>query len=705
MATDPVCGMFVEEGPDALRLARGSRTVYFCSRRCLAEFAEPERELRTLRRRLAVAWPFSLTIAALTYLTPFPEWPWVALGLATIVQVYPARPFYEGTVDAIRNRIWNMDILIAVGTTLAFAESVVVVVLPGSVGGSLYFDASSLIVTLILTGNYLEHLTREHARGALRRLREELPATARVVEGDVERDVPIGDVRPGSSVRVRPGERIPCDGVVLDGVSSAVEALLTGESLPVRKIAGSAVVAGSVNLEGALTVRATRVGEDTTLAQIAQLLAEAEASHVPLQQLADRIAARFVPAVLVLAVLAAVAWTTVGAPLSVALVVFVAVVITACPCAFGIATPAAIVVGTGRAAEFGVLFKGSDALERASTIDRVVVDKTGTLTRGTPAVVAVTEAAGTTADQVRALASGVERGSEHPLARAVVADAVAHGVRPAAVANVQVEPGAGARGGLYGRQVAVLSGASAEAAGVDLGSLRGAIDRADRAAHSWSVVVEDGRATGLVEFADPVAPGAAAAIATLERAGVPVEMVTGDREPTAAAVARATGIRKFIAQATPGAKVDRIRALQRDGHRVAFVGDGLNDAPALAAADLGIAIGSGTEVAREAGGVVLTRDDLGGVAFALQVGRRTVGKVRSNLAWAVGYNAVLLPIAAGALVPWTGPGLFAVLPIAGALAMALSSTTVVLNSLTLRWLAPDPGTPSRATPVSVPSKE
>ena len=679
--------MYVDEKTAELTLVRDNRTYYFCSTHCVAEFAEPEHETARLRRRLVVAWPLAIAVVLLSYVVSFPGWPWVALVLAGVVQFYPGLQFYRGTWDAVRNRVWNMDILIAVGTSVAFAYSTASLVVPG-LTAAYYFDASSLIVTLILSGNYLEHLVRERARGALRKLNELLPSVATVLRDGREVEVPVSEVVVGDRIRVRPGGRFPTDGRVEVGRSSVNESLITGESLPTAKKVGDPVIAGTVNGEGLLTVRAEKVGSDTLLAQIGQLMTEAETSRVPLQQLANRIASVFVPVVFALAAGAAAAWFVWGGVgWTLALLVFVSVAITACPCAFGIATPAAIVVGTGRAAEEGILFKGRDSLERASQIDVVLSDKTGTLTQGAPTLTDLAVADGVSEADLLALAAGVESGSEHPLARAVVEAAKRRGLTPLAVEEVEAEPGRGLRARREGRPIAVLSGEAAREAGIDLGPLAGRAAEWARAGKAWSVVLRDDRPIGVLGFFDEIAPGVAEAVRALHEDGIDVVMVTGDHEAAARTVASQIGIGEVHARMTPAAKLALIRELQAKGKRVAFVGDGINDAPALAQADLGIAIGSGTDVAREAGGVVLVRSDFRGVALALRLGRRTVRKVRGNLTWALGYNAVLLPIAMGALVPVFGLGVFLVLPFTGAIAMALSSTSVVTNSYSLRWVS------------------
>lgn len=684
MATDPVCGMYVDERSSTLSLFRDNRTYYFCATSCRDAFAAPGAKLARLRRELLVAWPLAIIAAVATYVT-LPYGGYVAAGAATVVQVYAGRSFYRGTYDALRSQMGNMDVLIAVATTAAYLYSLAALLGAPGLPRALYFDASSLILTLILSGNYLEHLTRVRATGALRRLSEMLPATAHRWDGTSETTVPLAEVGVGDRLRVRPGERFPVDATVADGRSTANESILTGESLPVAKAPGDRVLAGAVNGEGLLVVVAAAVGEETFLAQVGQLLSEAEMSRVPLQRLANRIAAAFVPTILLLAGVAGLGWgiaTVGGFPLG--LLVFVSVAITACPCAFGIATPAAIVVGTGRAAESGVLFRGEDALSRAASATIVLTDKTGTLTLGAPSVVDVLTRDGWDRPTVTRLAAALEQGSEHPLARAVVAAAPGSGALPIA-SGTTAEPGRGVHGVVEGRAVRVISGAAATEEALDLEPFRAGIAAAASRGGTCSVVVVDGVAVALLEFADTLRPSSAAAVAALHAMGIETVMVTGDAPAAARAVAAALGIRTVHAGVSPAGKLALVRSYREQGRAVAFVGDGVNDAPALAAADVGIAIGTGSDVAKEAGQVLLVRPDFLGVPRALALARTTVRKVRGNLLWAIGYNAVLVPVAAGALVPLFGLGVYAVLPITGAVAMALSSTTVVLNSLSLRW--------------------
>ena len=686
MPTDPVCGMAVEDAPDALRLSRDNRTYYFCSHECLQAFAAPEEARRRLARRLAVAWPLAVLTAFLTWRPLLPGSEYVAGALAAVVQFYPGSVFYVGARDALRQRVGNMDLLIAVGTTAAFLYSVAVLALPGRLAPSVYFDASALIVTVILTGNYLEALTRRRAGSALRKLAEMLPTTAIVLAGGSEKVRPRDELQAGERVRVRPGERFPADGTVAEGISSVDEALLTGEATPVRKGPGASVLAGSKNGAGSLVVEVRRTGPDTFVASVGRLLQDAELSRVPLQRQADRLASVFAPFTLALAAVTGALWFVLAREdPTVGILVFVTVAVTACPCAFGLATPAALLVGTGRAADEGILFRGGDAIERAARIDTVLLDKTGTLTASSLSVGSVGALAPVTEAEVLSTAAGLETGIDHPFAEALLREAARRGVGPEAFTERRLEPGRGVVGHDGRRSACLLRGDGARAEHPDLGPLEPWIAASESEGRSWSLVVRDGHPIGAVSFRNPLAPGASEALAELVAEGVRVTMVTGDNDRAARSVARAVGIGDVHAGVLPEGKVALVRQYQGEGHAVAFVGDGINDAAALAAADLGVALGTGSEVAKESGQVLLVRSDLRDVPRALHLARAIVGRVRRNLLWAIGYNAVLLPIAAGALVPTLGLGIYRYLPVLGAVAMGLSSTTVLLNSLSLRW--------------------
>ncbi|MDE1819777.1 MAG: heavy metal translocating P-type ATPase [Euryarchaeota archaeon] len=687
MATDPVCGMFVDERSAELKLVRENRTYYFCNTSCLQTFSAPEKVLHDLRRKLSVGWPLAAATLILTYFWNIPKWPFAAFLLASVVQVYVAQSFYRGTWDAIKSHIANMDVLIAVGTTVAYLYSVAALFLPSRLPQVFYFDASAVIVTAILTGSYLEHLTREKARGALRELQALLPSTALVIRAGRETEVPVAEIQVGDRFVVKPGGRIPADGTVREGRSSTDEALVTGESLPVDKQPGSTIIAGTINGEGRLIAEATKVGEDTVLSQIGTLLAEAETSKVPMQQLADRIASIFTPVVLGIALAAGAGWFLFGgAPFNISLLIFVTVAITACPCAFGLATPAAIISGTGRAAKDGVLFKGRDSIEKAAVVDIVMTDKTGTLTEGKPKLTDLVPLGRTTERELLSLAVALESASEHPLARAVVRRAKEEGVSPPKVMDFLSQPGVGLQGTIDGRKVSIVTGQSLSPPTLGLPDLATKIEGMTQEGKACSVLLVDGQPAGLLGFFDAPASGVREAVASLKQDGVEVIMLTGDNERAARQVASRVGIREVRASLKPAQKMEILKAQQAVGKHVAYVGDGINDAPSLMAADVGIAIGAGADVAREAGGVILMRSDFSSVALSLRIARRTVRKVRLNLFWALGYNSLLLPVAAGLLVPFLTFTAYDYLPLVGAAAMGLSSTSVLLNSFSLRWV-------------------
>jgi P-type Cu+ transporter len=697
VATDPVCGMAVDERTSELLLVRENRTYYFCSPSCLETFSAPHEEQERVLHRLLLAWPLALLIVVLGYLFHGLAGEAPSLVFASAVQFYAGWPFYEGAWAAVKGRQGNMDLLIASGTSAAFFYSLAVVLAPGRLPSATFFDASSLIIALILTGNYLEQRTRARASSALRRLGELLPTEVRKLVGGEERTVPVSEVRPGDRLRIPPAGRFPVDGRVVDGRTSVDEAILTGEPLPVARGPGDRLLAGSRNLEGAVTIEATGTGPDTFVAQIGHLLTEAELARMPLRRTADRLAAGFVPVVLVLAIAASGAWVAFGrASLPVGILIFVTVAITACPCAFGLATPAALAVGTGRAAEEGILFRGGDAIERTARVDLVLCDKTGTLTSARPEVGSVRAVPPYSESDLLALAAGLESGVSHPLADAVLARARAARVLPRRFEEVTLDPGRGVRGRVGSQRTELLRRDAASGTGVSLAPLGGWTRSVEATGESWSVVIEGGRLVGGISFRSPLVPEAREAVDALRSEGIDVGVVTGDHELAARPVATALGVQVVHAGVTPQGKVDIVKRYRAEGRTVAFVGDGVNDAPALAEADLGIALGSGTDVTREVGQVLLVRNDLRAVPRAVAYARQTVRRVHQNLVWALGYNAVLLPIAAGALVPWLGFGVYGWLPILGAIAMALSSTTVVLGSLLLRIppRAADPGRPT-----------
>ncbi len=665
----------------------------------LADAAEAESVSRAAeRRRLAVSAAVSLAVAVAAMVLMF--WPQTTLPMeelnklilwpATLVQFWAGQPFYRAAWRAISHRTANMDTLVVAGTSAAWVYSVFVTLEPqvvheAGIHPETYFDSSAAIIGLVLLGRWLEARAKSDATGAIRRLIGLQPRTARLVRGDDDIDVDLAAVQAGDLLRVRPGDRVPVDGVVVTGASAVDESMLTGEPMPVVKRAGDDVIGATLNTSGSFVFRATRVGRETALAQIVELVERAQGSKAPIQALADRVAAVFVPVVLGLAALAFAAWLVLGPEprITLAVVTFVAVVVVACPCAMGLATPTAIMVGSGKGAEMGVLVRSGVALERAARIDTVAFDKTGTLTAGRPSVADVIAVAPFDPSTLLRLASAVERQSEHPLGAAIVERARADGLGGAGVDGFESIGGAGVEGRVEGRHVVVGSRRLLLERGIDLEPLEGAAARAAASAWTASFVAVDGRAAGLVAVSDEIKHSAAAAVAGLRAMGMDVWLVTGDLRATAEAVAAATGIApdRVVAEVRPAGKAELIARLQAEGRQVAMVGDGINDAPALAQADLGISIGTGADVAIEASDLTLVGGDPRLVGSGLALARRTVGTIRENLAWAFGYNLLLIPIAMGVLFPVAGITLN---PTFAAGAMALSSVSVVWNSLRLR---------------------
>ncbi len=618
-----------------------------------------------------------------------PAWlanPWLLWALTTPVQFWVGGQFHAGFIRELRHRSASMDTLVSLGTNAAYFFSVAVTLWPHAfmaAGAMHYFEASALLMTFLVMGRWLEARARGGTSEAIRRLVALAPRTARVVRAGGEDDISIADVVVGDLVRVRPGERVAVDGEVIEGGSSVDESMLTGESLPLTKEPGSSVVGGSVNRTGSFTFRATRVGASTVLAQIIRLVEEAQGSKAPIQRLADRVASVFVPIVLAIAALTFIVWFWLGPSPSLvyALTSAVGVLVIACPCAMGLATPTAIMVGTGRGAELGVLVRNAAALELLHKASVVVFDKTGTLTTGQPAVTDVTAVSGIAADEVLALAAAAEQASEHSLGEAIVAHAKSRGLAMPAVSGFSAVPGHGVEAQAPDGVILVGSARLMSERGVDVSALGDRARALASAGKSSVFVAFSGRLQGLVSVADTLKPEAPEAVAALRALGLEVVMLTGDNRLTAEAIAREAGIESVLAEVLPDRKAEEIKRLQVNGRVVAMVGDGINDAPALAQASVGIAMGSGTDVAIEAADVTLMRSDLGSVVAAVLLSRRTMQIIRENLAWAFGYNLLLVPVAAGVLYPLWGITLS---PILAGMAMALSSVSVVANSLRLR---------------------
>jgi P-type Cu+ transporter len=620
---------------------------------------------------------------------------WTQLVLAAPVVLWGGWPFFVRGWQSIVTRNLNMFTLIALGTAAAFGYSVLAVLVPDLIPHGMrhgdappvYFEAAAVIITLVLLGQVLELRARSATSGAIRALLALAPKTARRIGADgTEEDIPLAHVQAGDRLRVRPGERVPVDGVVLDGASAVDESMVTGEPLPVEKTAGSRLIGGTVNATGSFVMRAERVGADTLLAQIVRMVAEAQRSRAPIQRLVDVVSSWFVPAVVLIAAVTAFVWGFFGPEprMAYALVNAVAVLIIACPCALGLATPMSIMVATGRGAQAGVLIKNAEALEAMEKVDTVVVDKTGTLTEGKPRLMTVVAANGFSEHDVLALAAGLEQASEHPLAAAVLAGAAERGVKPSEVESFASVTGQGVTGVAAGRRLALGNDRLLASQGADPASLAARAEALRAQAQTVMFIAVDGRLAGLIGVADPIKGSTPEAVALLHAEGLRVIMLTGDSRTTAQAVARTLGLDDVIAQVQPAQKADVIKRLQGEGRIVAMAGDGINDAPALAQAHVGVAMGTGTDVAMESADITLVKGDLRGLVRARRLSRATMRNIRQNLVWAFLYNALGVPIAAGALYPFFG---LLLSPMIASAAMSLSSVSVIANALRLRRVA------------------
>src|SRR6266487_3814005 len=644
MAKDPVCGMFVEEKPDALRCTVDRKQYFFCAKSCLDEFTAPERELKKLKRKVAISIVLTIPLTILTYVIIFPKEinNYILLGLATPIQFWIGWRFYVGLRDSIKAKASNMDALIAIGTSAAYFYSAILTMIPGSFPfEGVYFETAAIIITLILLGRLLEARTKEKASQAVRKLLDLQPRLARVIKevgGTEERkqeeevEVPIEEVQEGELLIIRPGERVPTDGKVIEGFSSIDESAITGESIPVDKALGQEVIGATINKSGLLKVKATKVGKDTVLSQIITLVEEAKTGKAPMQKIADQVAKYFVPSIIIIALMAGLGWYFLGGiGLTFSILAFVSVMIIACPCAMGIATPAALMMGAGKGAENGILFKGGEYLEIARKINTVVFDKTGTLTKGKPEVTDIIAISNTIGGQeLLRLSALAESGSEHPLGQAVVRKAQEEGMIVRNPDSFEAISGQGLRAGYGDHSILIGNRKLMEENNIQIvEAVDSKLKRLEIEGKTATLVSIDNSLSGIIAIADTIKESAKDTIDSLKSMGIEVVMLTGDNERTA------------------------------------------------------IAIGSGTDVAKETGGIILIKDDLRDIVVALAIGKKTVSKIRQNLFWAFAYNTGLIPIAAGALVPFFGAVVYAWLPFLAAGAMAMSSVTVVGNSLLL----------------------
>jgi len=685
---DPVCGMQVDE--NAIKKKIGDRVYYFCSETCARTYEAPEVELRAMRRRVALALLGVVSVATLRVvamlglvvafmtieLVGISAWELAFFIISTPIVWIAGWGIHYGAYKSLRGRVINMDVLISTGTLAGWAYGAVSTFFPAiAPGGHGYFEIAIGILAFVMLGKYVEETIRRKSAAAIRKLLELQPTIARVAKDGNEVEVPIDEVQVGDVMIVKPGEKIPTDSVVIAGYSSVDEKIITGESIPVEKNVGSEVIGATINKTGLLKIKATRVGADTALMQIVHLVEEAQASSAPVQKLADRVVSYFVPAVFTVAAVAFVYWFFI-ADFTSAFLVLLAILLIACPCALGIATPAAILAGVGKGAEYGILLRGGEYVEKARKLQTIVFDKTGTLTKGEPSVTDIVVCGSYNKDEVLGLAAVAEKGSEHPLAEAIVKAAVDAGLNISDAETFEAIPGHGVRATYKGKEILFGNRKLMRDNNISIEQIEDSLGKLEEQGKTVMILAVNGRVVGILAAMDTPKNDAAEAINKLRSMGLEVAMLTGDNERTARAIAKQLGIETVIANVLPWEKVNVIKKLQSDGKVVAMVGDGVNDAPALAQADIGIAIGSGTDIAKETGGIILIKDDLRDVARGILLSQATMRKIRQNLFWAFLYNTISIPVAAAGLLN----------PVIAAAAMASSSLFVVSNSALLKRL-------------------
>jgi len=696
MAKDPICGMFVEEKNNSIRHKSAEKEYYFCSTQCLSDFTQPEKELHKLKRQVIISIILIIPITLLTLphmlSGPIPDIlsmhtaNYVMFALATPIQFWIGKRFYIGLWDGIKSKSSNMDTLIALGTTAAYLYSTVVTFGHGFFPvDAVYFETASIIITLVLVGRLMESKTKEKASSAVRKLLDLQPRKATILRDNVETEIPVEQVQKGDMLVIRPGERIPTDGIVVEGMSSLDESAITGESIPVDKSVGDQIIGSTINKSGLLKIKATKVGQDTVLSQIVNLVEEAKTGKTKMQKTVDQVAKYFVPVVIFIAILTGFVWYFIGGiGFDYALLAFVSVIIIACPCALGIATPAALMMGSGKGAENGILFKGGEYLEIAKKINTIVFDKTGTITEGRPSVTDIIDLSDIGQTELLRLVAIAEAGSEHPLSQAVVKKAKERGLIVQTPDSFEAILGHGLRATYSDHTIIIGNRSLMEQNSIIVPkNVDNIMQKLELDGKTVTLASIDGYLSGIIAISDTIKDTTKEAIKILKKKGLDVIMLTGDNERPANAIATKIGIKNVISQVLPDQKEQIIVRLQSEGKIVAMVGDGINDAPALARADLGIAIGSGTDVAKETGGIILIKNDLRDVFIAIELGKKTVSKIKQNLFWSFAYNTGLIPIAAGAFVSVFGLGMFTWLPMLAGVAMAVSSLTVIGNSLLL----------------------
>ncbi len=695
MAKDPVCGMVVNE-KTGIHSDIGGRTFYFCSPVCQMTFADPEKELSKMKKRMYVAASGALILAiirAALYISvaagamvvswvPFPEIPFLSYGMLLFIIVTPVQfiggwTFYVGAYHAIKSRTANMDLLISIGTLTAYLYSTVVLFFPDVIPGEekfVYFDVSAVIIAFVLLGKYMEEAIKKKSSSAVRKLLDLSPAMARVTRDGSEIEIPLNQVIEGDVMIVKPGEKIPTDGLVVDGESSVDEKMITGESLPVGKRSGEQVIGATLNIQGLLKIKATKVGQDTALSQIIHVVEQAQSSTAKVQRMADSVAAKFVPSVVSASIMTFLIWYFVMNDFVAGLLAFVAVLIIACPCALGVATPAALMVGVGKGAESGILIRGAEYLERSQKITTIVFDKTGTLTKGEPDVTDIISLGTLSEKQIIEICGNVESGSEHPIAQAIVKKANIANISFSTLKDFESLNGLGVKAVVDEKVVYAGNRKMMEKFGILTKEIEHNMTTLELQGKTAIILSVNNKIEGIIAVADSIKESSPMAISALNDLGIECIMITGDNENAAKEIAKQVGIKKVIANVLPADKAIEIKKLQSEGKIVAMVGDGINDAPALAQSDIGIAIGSGSDIAKETGGIILIRDDVMDVSRAIKLSRKTMQKIKQNLFWAFAYNSGAIPIAAIGLLN----------PILAAAAMALSSISVIANSASLK---------------------
>jgi Cu2+-exporting ATPase/Cu+-exporting ATPase len=670
MPVDPICGMFVPQNAE-ITAEKDGNTYYFCSTTCRIKFQKPEEASKKERLSLAIAWTFAVPVLVLTYFISFGMKDYVMLALALPVQFYSGLKFYRGAYQAIKMRSGNMDLLIALGTSAAFFFSLFVTLFPSAIpNSSTYFDTSTFIIALILTGNYIQDVTERKANDAANELIKRIPSRVNLVDSNgVAASVDLSEVKSGDIILIKPGENVPVDGTVIDGKTEVDESMISGEAEPVIKVKGSRVVSGTTNINGAVKVKVEQVGKDSTISKIYELIKQAATGRLKIQRLADAFSAYFVPVVIGIAIAAAVFWyvflsfSSSGAVYEITVLAFVSVIIIACPCAIGLATPITLLVASNAASRDHLLLKNMSSLERLAKVNLVVFDKTGTLTDARPDIDSIiSKSGGYSSESILKYAASLEQYSNHPIAKAIVEYAKDREITFSDISQVEEKPGVGVSGMLAEKSIDI---------------------RRSKEKNTVSLYIE-GNPVGDIVLSYHIKSNAGEVVKKLNSIGMKTAMITGDKQEEAQRVGAAVGIDDIYAEVTPEKKADIIKAYQKKGYYVMYAGDGINDAIALETADVGVAIGTGSDIAKASGDVVMLNDDLILLYDLKRMGNSTISKIKQNIGWAIGYNAALIPIAGGALVPVFGLRVYSLLPIFAALAMGMSSVSVVLNSLLLK---------------------